>query len=387
MMIRRAAIQDLEQIMQIYARAVQYMQASGNPNQWVAGYPSRTLIEEDIARGVSYVVDRDGVIEAVFSYIEGEDPTYRQIEQGMWRTNGSYGTVHRLASAGRLRGVAGICFSWCAEQAKLHGCSSLRADTHQDNRIMQHLLQKNGFVYCGVIHLANGAPRLAFERAAVAPDGENPGVNPGGAYSGMPNAGGIYTEGAYSGITDANGMNPGMPQQKQKGDGRGYGIASLILGIVSVLLFCTCINWVTGILAIIFGIIQITKNKEHGLAIGGIITAAISMVLSVVLYLAMWFGMTNAGITYEDLLYDQYDDSYDSDGSDAWYDGDGNGSYDGGGNDGWYDGGGNDGWYDGDGNDGWYDGDGSGGYDYYNDPYDYFRDYYDVQEPGGNQFM
>ncbi len=68
------------------------------------------MIEEDIARGVSYVVDRDGVIEAVFSYIEGEDPTYRQIEQGMWRTNGSYGTVHRLASAGRLRGVAGICF-------------------------------------------------------------------------------------------------------------------------------------------------------------------------------------------------------------------------------------------------------------------------------------
>lgn len=75
MMIRRAAIQDLEQIMQIYARAVQYMHASGNPNQWVAGYPSRTLIEEDIARGVSYVVDRDSVIEAVFSYIEGEDPT------------------------------------------------------------------------------------------------------------------------------------------------------------------------------------------------------------------------------------------------------------------------------------------------------------------------
>ena len=104
MMIRRAAIQDLEQIMQIYARAVQYMHASGNPNQWVEGYPSRALIEEDIARGVSYVVDRDGVIEAVFSYIEGEDPTYRQIGHGMWRTNGSYGTVHRLASAGRLRG-------------------------------------------------------------------------------------------------------------------------------------------------------------------------------------------------------------------------------------------------------------------------------------------
>ena len=301
--------------------------------------------------------------------VEGEDPTYRQIGQGMWHTNGSYGTVHRLASAGRLRGVAGICFSWCAEQAKMHGCSSLRADTHQDNRIMQHLLQKNGFVYCGVIHLANGAPRLAFERAAVAPEG---------AYAGMQNPNGMNLGGAYAGTPNANGMNPGMPQQKQKGDGRGYGIASLILGIVSVLLFCTCINWVTAILAVIFGIIQITKNKEHGLAIGGIITAAVSMVLSVVLYLAMWFGMTNAGITYEDLLYDQYEDSYESDGNDAWYGGGGNGSYDGGGSGGLYDDGGNDGWY---------DGDGSGGYDYYNDPYDYFRDYYDVQEPGGNQFM
>lgn len=72
MMIRRAAIQDLEQIMQIYARAVQYMHASGNPNQWVAGYPSRTLIEEDIARGVSYVVDRDSVIGGcVFLYRRG----------------------------------------------------------------------------------------------------------------------------------------------------------------------------------------------------------------------------------------------------------------------------------------------------------------------------
>ena len=106
--------------MQIYARAVQYMHASGNPNQWVAGYPSRTLIEEDIARGVSYVVDRDSVIEAVFSYIEGEDPTYRQIGQGTGGTRlASHGTVHRLASAGRLRGAGGnLLFLVCRSRQK-----------------------------------------------------------------------------------------------------------------------------------------------------------------------------------------------------------------------------------------------------------------------------
>ena len=81
---------------------------------------------------------------------------------------------------------------------------------------MQHLLQKNGFVYCGVIHLANGAPRLAFERVAVALEG---------AYAGMQNPNGMNPGGAYAGTPNANGMNPGMPQQKQKGDGRGHCIA------------------------------------------------------------------------------------------------------------------------------------------------------------------
>ena len=40
----------------------------------------------------------------------------------------------------------------------------LRIDTHRDNKIMQTLLAKNGFQYCGVIRLTNGEPRLAYYR-------------------------------------------------------------------------------------------------------------------------------------------------------------------------------------------------------------------------------
>ena len=29
---------------------------------------------------------------------------------------------------------------------------------------MQHLLEKHGFSYCGIIYLANGDPRLAYQR-------------------------------------------------------------------------------------------------------------------------------------------------------------------------------------------------------------------------------
>ena len=44
---------------------------------------------------------------------------------------------------------------------------SLRADTHADNKIMQHLLEKNGFTRCGIIHVADGTPRIAYQKLAL----------------------------------------------------------------------------------------------------------------------------------------------------------------------------------------------------------------------------
>ena len=38
-------------------------------------------------------------------------------------------------------------------------------DTHGDNIVMQNLLKKLGFVYCGIIHVEeDDDPRLAFEK-------------------------------------------------------------------------------------------------------------------------------------------------------------------------------------------------------------------------------
>ena len=40
----------------------------------------------------------------------------------------------------------------------------LRIDTHEDNLVMQHVLEKNGFTKCGIIYLESGDPRLAYEK-------------------------------------------------------------------------------------------------------------------------------------------------------------------------------------------------------------------------------
>ena len=106
----------------------------------------------------------NGQIEAVFAFILGADPTYAVIEDGKWLDDTlPYGTVHRLASAGKQKGVAAAVLEWCLEH-----CQSLRADTHADNKIMQHILEKNGFTRCGVIHVKDGSPRFAYQKMAMA---------------------------------------------------------------------------------------------------------------------------------------------------------------------------------------------------------------------------
>lgn len=69
---------------------------------------------------------------------------------------------------------------------------------------------------------------------------------------------------------------------KQNND--GFAIASLIFGILSLVLFCICVNYIFAILAIVFGVIHLVKNKESGkgMAIAGIITSIISIVIAIV---------------------------------------------------------------------------------------------------------
>ena len=40
----------------------------------------------------------------------------------------------------------------------------IRIDTYRDNQIMQHVIKKYGFGYCGIIFLANGDERLAYQK-------------------------------------------------------------------------------------------------------------------------------------------------------------------------------------------------------------------------------
>ena len=161
MTIRKATASDVDAMMEIYDLARSFMRSSGNPNQWGDGYPSRELIESDIASGVAHVLEEDGEITACFFFKIGVDPTYLSIYDGEWIDDGEYGVIHRIAVKYSGRSTATKIYDYCSALSK-----SLRIDTHKDNKPMQRSLTKNGFTRCGIIYLASGDERIAFQRVS-----------------------------------------------------------------------------------------------------------------------------------------------------------------------------------------------------------------------------
>ena len=162
--IRKSTLADLPTLMDLYDSGRRIMRRNGNMHQWTKGYPTEEVVKQDIARGNSYLcLDEDDRPMGTFAFIVGRDPTYARIYDGQWLDDTQpYGTIHRLAGREDARGVAAACFDWCDTQLP-----NLRADTHRDNRIMQHILQKHGFRYCGIIYLLNGDERLAYQKISL----------------------------------------------------------------------------------------------------------------------------------------------------------------------------------------------------------------------------
>jgi len=158
MKVRKATKEDLPEIARIYDRARAFMRETGNPNQWGKNHPHISTLEADIALGQLYLLEDNMTLCGVFAFIIGEDPTYRVID-GAWHSDEPYGTIHRIAASGKKGGVFSACIEFCEKRI-----GYLRIDTHERNLIMQHLVVKHGFRPCGIIHLADGSPRLAYDR-------------------------------------------------------------------------------------------------------------------------------------------------------------------------------------------------------------------------------
>lgn len=174
MIIRHAKLEEMDSIMEVYSVAKKFMNAHGNEKQWAGSNAvSREKIQEMLEKKQLFVGVQEAELQAedalshrqeeelqfVFAYIQGDDPTYKVITEGEWLNDESYGTIHRLASAGKQKGVLKQVTDWALKQER-----NIRIDTHHDNVVMQNALIKEGYKRCGIIYLANGDPRIAYQK-------------------------------------------------------------------------------------------------------------------------------------------------------------------------------------------------------------------------------
>ncbi|MGI5959584.1 MAG: YrvL family regulatory protein [Massiliimalia sp.] len=168
---RPAQSEDAPQIWELFQQAQAYFREQGI-NQWQDHYPNPQVIQEDLDRKESFVLQNQNheiVATAVLS--SREEETYREIFNGSWLTDGTYLVIHRVAVRNdqKGQGLASIILMEAQRRCMEQGIPSIRIDTHEDNRSMQRLLEKSGFTRCGIIYLKSGDKRIAFEKQVIPP--------------------------------------------------------------------------------------------------------------------------------------------------------------------------------------------------------------------------
>lgn len=165
MEFRKSSIDDIPEMMKIINQAQEYFRSKGI-DQWQDGYPNEDNLKEDIGADESYVMLIDGKIVATVAISFRGESTYDKIYEGEWLSDRKYAVVHRVAISDEFkgRGLSHKIMSFSEEKCKEYGYKSIKIDTHEDNSVMRGLLEKNGFKYCGVILLEDGAERVAYEK-------------------------------------------------------------------------------------------------------------------------------------------------------------------------------------------------------------------------------
>ena len=162
-MIRRATTDDIAEIMSIVADAQLSLRELGI-DQWQDGYPSKSVIAEDIASKVGYVYCIDNKVVGYAAIVFDGEETYAQIADSEWNTTNNYVVVHRLCvRRGYTKtGVAMALMDYASQMAIEKGYTGFRIDTHRGNIRMLAMLEKIGFKYVGVIYYDSGE-RLAYD--------------------------------------------------------------------------------------------------------------------------------------------------------------------------------------------------------------------------------
>ena len=144
--------------------AKKYLKENG-VNQWQNGYPNISTIERDAELERGYFIIKDGEEIGYVCIDFGGEPGYEKID-GKWKSSGKYSVIHRMTIKNTFRnsGIAFEVFRLAEELTLKNKIYSVKVDTDNSNKKMQHIISKSGYEYCGIIISEDGGERLAYEK-------------------------------------------------------------------------------------------------------------------------------------------------------------------------------------------------------------------------------
>lgn len=166
MHVRTSEIKDLSRVTDLINQAKEYFK-DNNIDQWQKGYPDINMILDDIMLGNSYVLSKHSYVYGTMYFTIGINPNYVKIYDGHWLTDTrQYGIIHRLTIDNNHKGngYAKKLLDYAINICKQSDTPSIRLDIQKNNKSMKDFVLKNGFKYCGIIHLSNNEEREAYER-------------------------------------------------------------------------------------------------------------------------------------------------------------------------------------------------------------------------------
>jgi ribosomal protein S18 acetylase RimI-like enzyme len=152
MIIQKAKISDLENIMLMYKSCVEGMLAN-NIDQWDESYPNKDIITQDLIAQTYFIMIKNNIIIAGINIDQNQDKTYLSLQ---WNDKkNQFLVVHRLAVKEDFwsNGIGKSLMLFTENLVIEKGLKSIRLDTYSGNPKAMDFYIRMGYNKVGTISL------------------------------------------------------------------------------------------------------------------------------------------------------------------------------------------------------------------------------------------
>lgn len=147
-MIRKATIEDVNEIAKLYDMAIDYEDAHIKYTSWQKGiYPTADTAKLGVKNDSMYVLEGGNKLLAAVIIDNRQPPEYRNISWGVTAKQSAVMVIHTLCVHPECSGlgIGSAIVDFAKELAKKTKCLAIRLNTTSRNTLAIRLYEKNGF--------------------------------------------------------------------------------------------------------------------------------------------------------------------------------------------------------------------------------------------------